>query len=569
MIRFLAVLTLFIASPSWAWLPHGAGAPATLPFPLSYYATFANGPPAVASFFPLGVWHEVPNQVGGYSGSHANLAAAAAAMGLNFFNVIPNWPASFGSDTGELAAIKSANMYTVGGKFVDYSSGTTATSVPSILALAAADGALKNVIGYSLGDEPACGASPGQAGDIPTEVADIKAFDATRFIAFNFGLWVAANNSGCPSQFSTAALALTHNSYDLYPVADPPGQAACLNNMTGVQSDFISVPNDCIWIEGVGVRNLLTYAPNEPVWVILESGSNILGDSVNYNSFVGTVTLNSNVLVNGNSGSGAGATLFTSAWVGLAIHDVGCISGGLTVLSVTDSTHLVLNGNATCTATNENLFIQGGPNGNGCLSNNLCLPNGNQFRATPASVNGEAWNALISGAYGIIWFCHDSTSATFCLGDAAGGSAATAAQVNLAYINGVITTYAPKLNASAAGACSMQATNYTVSSSCSNGILTMATSNSSVPGLAMLRSLSGVYYLFAMSDRNSAAGASMTFTVTGAAGKTATVVYDSNSQYDNANNNVGATFTLNGSAQFADTFGAHGDHYQVRIYAIQ
>ena len=116
----------------------------------------------------------------------------------------------------------------------------------------------------------------------------------------------------------------------------------------------------------------------------------------------------------------------------------------------------------------------------------------------------------------------------------------------------------------------MQAVNFTVSTSCTNGTLTMATSTSAVPGLAMLKQpVAGISYLFAQSDRRSATGASMTFTATGLAGKVATVVYDSNSQYDNANNNVGATFTLNGSAQFSDTFGAHADSYQVRIYKIQ
>jgi hypothetical protein len=60
----------------------------------------------------------------------------------------------------------------------------------------------------------------------------------------------------------------------------------------------------------------------------------------------------------------------------------------------------------------------------------------------------------------------------------------------------------------------------------------------------------------------------MTFTLSGYAGKTATVVYDSNAQYDPTHSSVGNTFTLNGSGQFSDTFGANGHNYQPKIYMI-
>ena len=90
---FLIAAALFCG----AWLPHGSGSQPSLPFPLSYYATFANGPPTVASFFPIGVWDELPQATTGYSGSHPTLAAAVAAMGINFINFMntPPWPDQF------------------------------------------------------------------------------------------------------------------------------------------------------------------------------------------------------------------------------------------------------------------------------------------------------------------------------------------------------------------------------------------------------------------------------------------------------------------------------------------
>jgi hypothetical protein len=94
----------------------------------------------------------------------------------------------------------------------------------------------------------------------------------------------------------------------------------------------------------------------------------------------------------------------------------------------------------------------------------------------------------------------------------------------------------------------------------------MSTGASSVPGSAIVKNYNGTLYLFADSDRNGSA--TMTFTLAGYAGQTATVVYDSNARYDPAHSSVGATFTLNASAQFSDAFGANGHNYQPKIYKI-
>ena len=564
------LFSLLAALLCGAWLPHGSGSPPSLPFPLSYYATFANGPPTVTSYFPIGVWEQSPQVTTGYSGSHPTLAAAAAAMGINFINFItPPWPTSFGADAGQLAAAKAAGVQILAP--TDYTSNTNAASVPSIQSLITADSAQKTIFAYTIGDELFCGTIGSVASAATTA---IQANDTTRFITSNYSGQAAGGNTspyGCAG-YTTATPIFSINGFDLYTITSPPAQTTCIAlSGVGPTSDFISVPNDCIWTEGIGVLNLISYAANRPVWVIVEAGSDTLA-STSFSSFSTSVTSGSNIVTNTShhvfGASPDTQTTFTASWIGLTLNDSTCISG--TVVSVTDATHLVLSANASCNNTTGTTVVSGGANGGGCLSNNLCLPNGNEYRATPAEVSGEAWNAIISGAVGITWFCQDGTSSTFCLGDSAGGSAATAAQANLVYIDGVLALYAPQLNTTTAGICSMQNVNFTVSTSCTNGTLTMATSTSDVPGLAMLKQpVAGISYLFAMSDRRSATGATMTFTATGLAGKVATVVYDSNSQYDNANNNVGATFTLNGSAQFSDTFGAHADSYQVRIYKIQ
>ena len=105
--------------------------------------------------------------------------------------------------------------------------------------------------------------------------------------------------------------------------------------------------------------------------------------------------------------------------------------------------------------------------------------------------------------------------------------------------------------------------------SCANGILTMTTKNPKVPGSAMVKQLNGVTYLFAQSDRRSAAGARFVYTLAGVAGKTARVIYDSDGDYDPAHNSDTTTFTVDASGQFSDVIGAHKDQYQVKAYVIE
>ncbi len=120
----------------------------------------------------------------------------------------------------------------------------------------------------------------------------------------------------------------------------------------------------------------------------------------------------------------------------------------------------------------------------------------------------------------------------------------------------------------------MQVLNYTTGarstvSSCSNGILSMTTADAAVPGMALVKKLGATTYLLAQSDRRSPNGASFGYTLTGLAGKTATIVYDSDEHYDHANGARGTKLTLDGSGSFSDVLGQHGDNYQVKIYAIK
>jgi len=227
------------------------------------------------------------------------------------------------------------------------------------------------------------------------------------------------------------------------------------------------------------------------------------------------------------------------------------------------------------TGTNELGYSS--QNGSSCnTSTNLCTSDNHEYRATAEQVNAEVWMDIINGAMGVEYFCDDTSLATgqtaynFCLGSTTEGEGSVSATIasNLTYVNTNILSYAPQLNSSVLGRCTMNKgtgyTNYTTS--CSNGILSMSTGTSSVPGSAIVKSYNGTPYLFADSDRNGSA--TMTFTLSGYAGSTATVVYDSNAQYDPAHSSVGSSFTLNGNGQFSDTFGANSHNYQPKMYKI-
>jgi len=198
---------------------------------------------------------------------------------------------------------------------------------------------------------------------------------------------------------------------------------------------------------------------------------------------------------------------------------------------------------------------------------------GNMFeRGTPITLTSCG---SFNGTYTIAQGGAGTTTLTFASSTTGTASSctvvsATGTQIsqNLRYINTTILSFAPMINAPTSGICTMNTgTSYAnYNTSCVNGLLTMSTGNSSVPGSAVVKNYNGTLYLFADSDRNGSA--TMTFTLTGYPNATATVIYDSNAKYDPSHSTVGNTFTLSSSAQFSDTFGANGHNYQPKIYAI-
>jgi hypothetical protein len=530
-------------------------------FAASPYANWPNGPPHSLNFIPLSVWWQYPN-LAGHSGPYPTIAAAAAATKLNIFMGLHPWPEHFGRDLGELAAAKENNLYVIGGVNTPSGENTSAESVASVLALAKSLHAQHTVIGYNAGDEPQC---PAKMASVPDVVARLQSYDPTRIVTYNQVAWMLNPQWLAPTCLVSSILALqatSIGSFDFYPLTNAwyrlPG------------SDFRSVPEDSLYMQGLATTALIHNGrPGQPMWVFVESGGDNAGFSGQNNVFSANLKQGAKILTNTSKWSS-----FTDSWIGLTVSGPG-VRKNSQIVSVLSATRAVMSLPADQTNSGAAITVTGGAGtGTDCVASvNLCVVNGNEYRATPAQVNSEVWISLISGANGIEYFCHDATSASFCLGDVAGGAAAAATQANLTYINTTILKYAAVLNAPTLGRCSMEHMNFltgveTTSTSCVHGILTMTTSNSAVPGLAMVKQRPTVTYLFAESDRRSPAGATFTYTLLGLPGATAKVVYDSNAKYDPAHSSTGATFTLNVAGQFSDNLGANHDDYQVKIYAI-
>jgi hypothetical protein len=442
------------------------------------YSSWSNFPQS-NTFFPIGTFLQNPNTTIGGSGPNAGktVAQAMKAMHINIaFDVDGGsggggWPCSFGTDCGSGSNNQFANLVAQGLYVMpqtDSSSNTSATSVASFQAIASAQGATSNLIGYILGDEPGCSLSP----SVPTRLADVTAYDSSRPTNWNLTDYIYNHGICSPSSINTGYLkAMNIGSYDNYSMVIQWSEGWGVPLVSGQPSDYLYMTP---WSVASFVANGNT---NQPIWFYGDDGADELA------------------------------------------------------------------GNTGC-------------------SGNLCGSDNHELRATPEQVNAEMWGGLINGAMGIIEFCHDTTwGAPGCMYDATTAN-------NLTYINSTVLDYAPQLNSSVSGRCTMETgPSYTdFGTSCTNGILTMSTGTSTVPGSAIVKNYGGTLYLFADSDRNGSA--TMTFTLTGHAGQVATVVYDSNAKYDPTHSSVGNTFTLNGSGQFSDTFGANGHSYQPKIYMI-
>jgi hypothetical protein len=221
-----------------------------------------------------------------------------------------------------------------------------------------------------------------------------------------------------------------------------------------------------------------------------------------------------------------------------------------------------------------------------CNTSTDVCSDGNEYNATSPQVNADAWAELINGAAMLEWFCDGTAQGqSFAYSDCLGGSgsASNAIWANLKYIDSTIESYAVELNTVSDGACSMQPGTYATFSdapatTCSNGDLTLATSQPNEPIMGMTKEVDGNIYLFVEADRANGATTG-TYKVSDDPSGTATLVYDSAQQYDPSASEQGETFNLNSTGQFSDPltgdngagtnhYGAGANSYQVKIYEI-
>lgn len=526
----------------------------------SIYSQYQNFP---QNIFPVTAWLQNPEAaIAGFD----NLAEAMRDCGINIMMGLDDtgspWPTAFGEDSGQMEAIHAAELYLVAygqNLGLDTSGNVSRNSVASFKALDVAHGGGRTLVGYNDGDEPQCGA-PTNA--VPGKAATISGFDSTRPyicnllpVSFNAPLF-----SGCLDATMAALRATGAGSFDSYVFTSP-------YNVAG-DSNFISRPQDSLYQKGLCMQTMRYYArPGQPLWTFVAGGNDAFGQAGEANSFTGSIENGSDVLTNAS-----GFSVFTSSWLSPLKYNGTGIPTDATFLEILSPTTARMSGNATATNAAVSVTVTGGDLTCCRADQNICVVRGNRFRATPAEVAADVWICVINGANGIQWFPQDSTALAYSFGG--GGSAgALAAAANLKHVNGVLQALAPMLNSTTVGICSMDAMDpvtgfgvSTVSSSCSNGILTMATSDIAVPGAALAKSFGGKTYLLAQPSRRGSAA--MTFTLSGRGGKTARVLYDTNSRYDSPHSEIDDEHALNGSGQFTDTFGANGNHYQTKIYEI-
>lgn len=527
--------------------------------------------------FPISVWYQNPVQAGLYYGGATTQAAATKAINANIMLGFPGsngtpttWPETFGTDHGQLALLTSIGIEAIGPLSTDYNSQISATSVASVLKLiSTVPGSGPIVSGYNLGDEPNCTAAAG----IPGSVAAIKTADSTRIVTYNQLSWMLDPQwQSCLSTLVASMQATDIASADDYPVLN-----AYTNPLTFqfTKSDFNTTSNDVLWRHAAMVAAIRRFAlPGQKVWAYQDTGNDALGFSEANNHLGVSITAGSTMVAIIPSG-GPGWPSLTSRWVGMGLSGAG-IPVDATILSIIDTSHLTMSAPATTTVSSEYVAIVGGVHNSDCIVTvNLCLVNGNEYRATPSEVAAEAWATVISDGNGIEWFPQDLNGYAWALGDqnVADPIASTAAAANLAYIDQAIQNHAPAISSPTIGICSMQLENYTTGvfstvTSCSNGILTMATSDAAVPGLAMVKSQGNTVVLFAQSDRRSVNGATFKYTLAGHGRQTATVTYDTNRRYDNLHSSFSKTFVLDASGSFYDTLGANGNNYQTKIYRV-
>lgn len=611
-------LLLCATSDAGAFIHHGnpvAVTPPATQYPLSNYQALPNGWPGLSTTMPIGVWLQKPQLTSAgvdYSGAYADLSHAAAASGINVMVGLfgsPPYPEGFGTDSGEMAAIKGTpGMKVIAGVIADTSSNSTTNSVTSLLSLVNGLSAQANLIGIGLGDEPNCGntafippTTAANLGQFPATVTAGKVYDSTRIWYSNF--FQKDHYTSCPTQLSNAFASLNINSHDTYEMTSPfvgftnPGLGTLPAHAE--PSDFISRPRDWLWYGGLQTRLMIEQQTTPvPYWAFIGSGGDDLASSYGPQTFTATVTSGSSTIVNvsaAQSGNDTNVvTIFTTSWLNSGAKNVKLTGTGIPattcVIAITDTTHATLGQCGTSTPTNATATTSGGfeevtiaSQGAGDISSclhafNICLASGNSYRDALADVSAMLWQRIINGAYAPEWFCYDTVSPSFCLGASAGGTDATNAQANIAYLDTTLQSFAALIQLPHVGQCSMQDDDgVTLHTSCTQGILTLATNTAGCPAQSIVNTdpLTGDKIVISQTDRAStttnncgvSAGATITTTLSGLATQVATVLYDSNSKYDPTHDTTGATHTLSGGA-FTDTLGDNGDSYRTKIYRV-
>jgi len=462
--------------------------------------------PQSASFFPLSVWRQNPNIIMGSGAPYSTQPAAMLGTGMNIYLDADNGAAGSWSPTGFGAGDQGGGFSTI------YNAGLY--FIPQISV-----GAGSNCVAATTPTSGAC---------VPNQTANnsIASIEALASSVGHLGNIIGWNLGDEPESVSCTN----------WPMSAIPGQVATVKVFDSTRPLFLNSTN---YIFNSGICNPSSL--NSKYMAAISVGS--MDDYPNTDPWhISCCT----------------GTPLDQMWrQGWTIHQMMAQRAPgapfwAAVETGTDELAFSSQNGFTCTPATET-----------CTKGSVTI----EERATPAQVDAEVWLSIINGATGITYFCDDSTGYSVCLGQT-GSALAMGIQANLAYINSQITAWAPEINATTVGACTMiSGTSYSnFTTSCSNGSLSVSTGNSSMPASAMLKSYGGKHYLFAQPARNGTGA--LAFIVSGAAGGSAVIAYDSDSHYDAANSSLGTTIPIDSSGQFIDTFGANGDNYEVKIYQI-
>ena len=289
------VVVVILATAAFAFAVAANATSATTPQAL--YGGFAHGLPTSQSFFPIAVFDQSPSG-GDVPAPYTNQAQAFKAMGVNTFVGLDGWPSSYGVDTGgELAAACAAGMYFIGSYGAGTAASGAANSVQSVLGAANSEpNCSKYLVGYSLGDEPACSTN------VAAQVAAAAAVDPTRMDYENTaGYFTSAN---CAANLNAPSIA----SADDYAVTNPwdaPPNSGCEANS----------PPDCLYLYGTYTDDVVAAdTSGHPVWMFVETGGTDLALSSQNGSVCNAST---NLCSDGNEYEATPPQVNSAAWLTL------------------------------------------------------------------------------------------------------------------------------------------------------------------------------------------------------------------------------------------------------------